>query len=78
MDPNAVVHSIVIDPANTQVVWAADIRSGVYRSVDGGKTWTRTNQGLRTRAVNALSISADGQVLYAATEGEGVFRLVAK
>ena len=27
------------------------------------------------RAVTALAISSDGKVLYAATEGEGVFRL---
>jgi hypothetical protein len=33
------------------------------------------NRGLTTRAVNALAISRRGDVLYAATEGEGVFRL---
>ena len=31
--------------------------------------------GLRCRAVQALSITADGAILYAATDGEGVFRL---
>jgi hypothetical protein len=57
------------------VMYAADRFSGVYRSTDGGATWMPINTGLRTRAVNALSISSDGQHLYAATEGEGVFRL---
>jgi hypothetical protein len=38
-------------------------------------TWTKINEGLRTRAVTGLSISTDGQVLYVATNGEGVFRL---
>jgi photosystem II stability/assembly factor-like uncharacterized protein len=75
LDPNAAVRSIVIDPANSAIVWAADNRSGVYRSTDGGNTWTITNDGLNMRAVNALAISADGQVLYAATSGGGVFRL---
>jgi photosystem II stability/assembly factor-like uncharacterized protein len=75
LEPNASIHSVVIDPANPQIVWAADYHSGVYRSVDGGKTWAPVNRGLSTRAVNALAISADGKVLYAATEGEGVFRL---
>lgn len=75
LEPNASIHSFAVDPAQAGVVWAADYRSGVYRSVDAGKTWVQINAGLRTRAVNALAISADGQVIYAATEGEGVFRL---
>jgi len=75
MDPQAVVRAIVIDPASPQVAYAADLRTGVYRSQDGAKTWAKVNEGLRTRAVNALAISSDGKVLYAATEGEGVYRL---
>jgi hypothetical protein len=75
LEPNASIRSIAVDPAHAKVVWAADYRSGVYRSADGGTTWTQVNTGLRTRAVNSLAISADGQVLYAATEGEGAFRL---
>jgi len=75
MDPEAAIRDIVIDPANCQVLYAADIRSGVYRSDNGARLWVRMNDGLRTRAVNALAISSDGQTLYAATEGEGVFRV---
>jgi len=75
MDPEASITDIVIDPTNSQLLYAADIRIGVYRSEDGGKLWVRINEGLRTRAVNALAISSDGRTLYAATEGEGVFRL---
>jgi hypothetical protein len=75
MDPEALVTDIVFDPTNSRVLYAADIHSGVYRCEDGGKLWVRINEGLRTRAVNALAISPDGRTLYAATEGEGVFRL---
>jgi photosystem II stability/assembly factor-like uncharacterized protein len=75
MDPEAAIRDIVIDPTNPQVLYAADLRTGVYRSQDGAKTWVKINDGLRTRAVKALAISADGKVLYAATEGEGVYRL---
>jgi hypothetical protein len=49
--------------------------SGVYRSQDGGQSWYLINNGLRCRAVQSLSITDDGATLYAATEGEGVFRL---
>lgn len=75
LEAQAAVRDIVIDPSNPQVVYAADSRSGVYRSDDGGKLWLQINNGLRTRAVWALAISSDGGTLYAATYGEGVFRL---
>ncbi len=75
MDPQTQVHSIVIDPTNPQILYAADLRVGVYRSENGGRLWTLINLGLRTRAVQALAIASDGSMLYAATQGEGVFRL---
>jgi hypothetical protein len=75
LNPEASVSDIVFDPTDPQVMYASDRFSGVYRSTDGGATWTPINTSLRTRAVNALAISSDGQHLYAATEGEGVFRL---
>jgi photosystem II stability/assembly factor-like uncharacterized protein len=78
MDPQAAVRAIAIDPRNSQVIYAADQRTGVYRSVDAGKHWTQLSDGLRTRAVNTLAISADGGTLYAGTDGEGVFRLDVK
>jgi cell division septation protein DedD len=65
----------VFDPNDSQVMYAADRFSGLYRSTDGGMGWMPINVGLRTRAINALAMSSDGQHLYAGTEGEGVFRL---
>jgi len=74
--PEGSVASIVFDPTRPlEVMYLADLLSGVYRSIDGGESWTVINNGLRMRAVNALAVSADGQHLYAATEGEGAFRL---
>ena len=69
------IWDIVIDPTDSQTLYAADHHSGVYLSTDGGATWVPINEGLSTRAVTALAISSDGKMLYAATEGEGVFRL---
>ena len=76
MDPEAAIRSIVVDPTNSQTIYAGDWHSGVYRSLDAGKSWYRINAGLRTRAVQKLSISKDGNFLYAGTQGEGVYRLV--
>jgi photosystem II stability/assembly factor-like uncharacterized protein len=69
------IWEIVIDPTDSQTVYAADHHAGVYLSTDGGASWLPINEGLSTRAVTAMAISSDGEVVYAATEGEGVFRL---
>jgi photosystem II stability/assembly factor-like uncharacterized protein len=75
LDPQAAIRAIVVDPADPTTLYAADFRTGVYHSENGGQLWTRINEGLSTRAVKALAVSSDGKVVYAATEGEGVFRL---
>jgi len=67
--------SIVFDPTNSQIIYAADLTSGIYISKDGGQTWYIMNGGLTTRSVISLDISSDGSILYAATSGEGVFSL---
>jgi hypothetical protein len=69
------IYDIALDPVRPGVVYAGDRLSGVYASTDGGETWRRMNTGLLMRAVNELAVSADGQHLYAATEGNGVYRL---
>ncbi|OPL08839.1 MAG: hypothetical protein AVO34_13965 [Firmicutes bacterium ML8_F2] len=70
------IESIVIDPSDSQTVYAADFYLGVYMSTDGGENWLPINDGLTTRAIYSMAISSDGRVLYAATSGEGVFRLL--
>ena len=75
IETEATVTDMVFDGNTPGVVYAADLRSGVYRSTDGGKIFAAMDRGLAVRAVNALALSGDGQHLYAATEGRGVFRL---
>lgn len=69
------IWDIIIDPTDSQVVYAADHHSGVHISVNSGSTWRPINDGLTMRAVTQLDIASDGQVIYAATWGGGVFRL---
>ena len=75
LPPESSVTAIVSNPVDPNIVFVSDAFSGVYQSADGGMTWLVQNNNLRTQAVNALAVSADGLHLYAATEGEGVYRL---
>jgi photosystem II stability/assembly factor-like uncharacterized protein len=75
LEPNGSLHDILFDPADGSVAYCSDRNSGVYRSTDGGDTWQKINSGLHMRSAMGLDISADGKHMYAATDGEGVFRL---
>jgi photosystem II stability/assembly factor-like uncharacterized protein len=73
--PNAQILALLADPTTPAILWAGDQSAGAYRSVDAGATWVQVNAGLSTRAIKAMAISGDGRTVYAATNGEGVFRL---
>lgn len=42
------LHTILIDPANKDRMWVGISAVGVFRTLDGGKTWTNHNKGLPT------------------------------
>ena len=71
------VVTLALDPAGSGAIYAADYYSGVYRSTDGGKSWSGWPDGgmsgLAVRAVKDIALA--GGVVYAATQGGGVFRL---
>ncbi len=75
MEPNDPIFDIVVDPANSEKIWAGSRATGVYLWLADEGRWTHINSGLLTRSIYALDISLDGQILYAGTSGEGVFRL---
>ncbi len=75
LQPNGLYKCIVIDPTNTQIMYAGDFYSGVYYSTNGGDNWQLLNEGLIHKMVNTLALSDDGSVLYAGIEGGAVFRL---
>ncbi|AHG92321.1 hypothetical protein J421_4786 (plasmid) [Gemmatirosa kalamazoonensis] len=63
---------ILVDPVTPTVLWCA-VNSGgrgtVYRSADGGATWTAVRAGLPDVAVNALEIDPTApDTLFAATD----------
>ncbi|MGA1465544.1 MAG: T9SS type A sorting domain-containing protein, partial [Balneolaceae bacterium] len=68
------ITSIVIDPTEPSNIYAGEWHGGVYHSPDNGTSWNVINEMLSTRSVAMLRMSSEGEYLYAATQGEGVFR----
>ncbi|HET9794969.1 MAG TPA: hypothetical protein VFS34_10940 [Thermoanaerobaculia bacterium] len=71
--------AIVIEPGSKIDVAAVGTQigpgNGVYRSTDGGTTWTALDSGLTIGDVDALAVSSGSTpILYAGTIGGGVFR----
>ena len=85
--PGGSVHDILLDPQRQNRIWitAESLEIGsykstsqVFRSDDGGEHWTSVSRGLRTGTV-ILELAADpsdADVIYAGTEGQGLYRLV--
>ncbi len=45
------LHTIVIDPTRPERIYTAISAAGVFRTDDGGRTWTPKNQGLRSEFI---------------------------
>jgi len=68
------LESLAIDPASPSTLYVAAAADGVFKSTDGGDTWTQSNEGLASAVAASLIIdSAVPSTLYAGTPG-GVFK----
>jgi photosystem II stability/assembly factor-like uncharacterized protein len=68
------VLEIVVDPTNANVAWAATGARGVFRTADGGTTWT-AGAGLETASIMSLAVDpSNPTVLYAGTVASGVVK----
>jgi photosystem II stability/assembly factor-like uncharacterized protein len=67
--PWAFVLSLVAHPAETQTIYAAlGQEQGIYRSDDGGVSWTPRNLGLTSRNVNVVAHSWQQEALLIGTD----------
>ncbi len=74
--PDVPVHSLVIDPSNTQRLYVGtDL--GVFASLDGGATWNVENTGFPNTVVETLTINVTNGIttLYAFTHGRGAWKV---
>ena len=75
--------SFDIDPGNTNILYAGTSKNGalskgvLFKSIDGGKEWTKSDTGLTCDSVTSLAIDAsDTNTVYASTLVDGVFKSV--
>ena len=66
------VQALAIDPSSPSTMYAGTGGFGVFKSTDGGASWTAINTGLTHLRVPALAVDANS-VPYAGTLGGGVF-----
>jgi photosystem II stability/assembly factor-like uncharacterized protein len=68
--------ALVIDPVQPEVMYAAGVSGGIWKTLSGGVRWEPVGDDLVNIAVNSLVMHpVDRNVLYAGT-GEGYFREV--
>ena len=76
------VSAIAVDPNNHSVIYAGTAGGGVWKTSDGGVTWTPLTDSLPNLVIGALAIDSTGQTIYMATgdrdggtlAGSGAFR----
>ncbi len=76
------VNAVVIDPSNPDTLYAGSndcafncIFSGIFKTINGGITWTGINSGLTNKHVHTIAIDpTTPSTLYAGTDGGGVFK----
>ncbi len=74
--PDLPVTRVYIDPRDTtkNTVYAAT-HVGIYRTVDGGNSWSVFGTGLPTVRVNDIYMPPDGSFMRIATYGRGIWEL---
>jgi photosystem II stability/assembly factor-like uncharacterized protein len=94
IDEHTGANDLIMDPRNPETLYAAAFQrrrhdygyvsggpgSGIYKTVDGGKTWTKANSGLPSGDLGRIGLTispADPEFIYAivdASKDEGVYR----
>ena len=70
----AIIRSIEFHPEDENIMFAATTGGGLFRSVDGGTSWTPVNSGITSRDVRCLTYQPLSDIWYAGTYEHGVFR----
>ncbi len=71
VDVSGRVTSIAVDPTNRNIAYVGTAQGGLYRTVDGGVTWTALMDTAQSLAIGAVTVDpVDRTIVYVGT-GEG-------
>ncbi|MEK6375912.1 MAG: YCF48-related protein [Acidobacteriota bacterium] len=68
------VLSIAVDPANPERLWVSTHGGGVWRSVDGAKSWQLSGKALADRVVTYVMLQPKSNTLWAGVERGAIAR----
>ena len=71
------IDALAVDPSHPGTAYAGAYDGGLWRTADGGATWTPATGGLADDDVNALAVDPfNTQIVYVATAAHGVWKSV--
>jgi hypothetical protein len=65
--------SLLIDPSDPNVMYAAAVAGGIWKTTDGGSSWAPLNDFLANIAVTSMALDASNPATLYAGTGEGYF-----
>ncbi len=68
------VCAIIFNMDSPKTIYAATSYDGIYTSTDEGLEWSKMNDGLTTMEIECLALDPLNKLLYAGTNGAGLFR----
>ncbi|HEX5166904.1 MAG TPA: hypothetical protein VFV93_15975, partial [Thermomicrobiales bacterium] len=79
MLPESKAQCVAVDPSNPDRVYVGTFDDGVYRTLDGGETWTHVSEGIPHKRVLSIAISPSDRVnglnaVFAGTEPSNLYR----
>ncbi len=69
--------TIALHPLDASILYAGTWGAGLFKSSDGGSSWTEFNQGLGNLYIQSLAIDPQKpDIIYAGTYGAGVYKTI--
>lgn len=66
---------VIVDPKNPTRIWMGTAGGGIWRSMDGGQSWTAIGDQLPSLAIGSMALDPNDQTTLYAGTGEGTYNI---